>query len=189
LDVYHTSTDYTWCVPGLQCAARVSLVMQDPKNRHLGTIAQLCRAISSQLWHVSTIGKIVKQQYFLHMFPQHGELQPTSGWDQSGSLGHLNKFQRVSRLGSVTARHFSSGRYCALAKLSALNKERHLYSTGRPSHWALAHILALRYFTEFVYDVVVKQLPRFQNLVLIVYDHIYTICAIIQRLFGQNKLW
>jgi len=27
-----------------------------PKNRHLGTIAQICRAISSQLRHVSTIG-------------------------------------------------------------------------------------------------------------------------------------
>ena len=27
------------------------------KNRHLGTIAQLCRAISSQLRRVSTIGK------------------------------------------------------------------------------------------------------------------------------------
>ena len=33
----------------------------------------------------------------------------------------------------------------------------------------------LHYFTEFVYDVVVEQLlglPRFQNLLLIVYDHI-----------------
>jgi len=28
----------------------------------------------------------------------------------------------------------------------------------------------LRYFTELVYDVV-KQLPRFQNLLLMVYDH------------------
>jgi len=27
------------------------------KNRHLGTIAQICRAISSQLRHMSTIGK------------------------------------------------------------------------------------------------------------------------------------
>ena len=27
------------------------------ENRHLGTIAQLCRVISSQLRHVSTIGK------------------------------------------------------------------------------------------------------------------------------------
>jgi len=48
--------------------------------------------------------------------------------------------------------------------------------------------IILRYFTEVVYDVVVKPLPRFQNLLLIVYDHIKPICAIIQRLFGQNKL-
>jgi len=48
--------------------------------------------------------------------------------------------------------------------------------------------LILRYFTEFVYDVVVKQLVRFQNLLLIVYDHTKTICTIIQPLFGQNKL-
>jgi len=51
----------------------------------------------------------------------------------------------------------------------------------------------LRYFTEFVYDyIVVKQLlglPRFQNLLLMVYDHINTNCAIIQQLFGHNKLW
>jgi len=42
--------------------------------------------------------------------------------------------------------------------------------------------LILHYFTEFVYDVVVKQLSRFQNLLLIVYDHINTICTIIQLL-------
>jgi len=50
--------------------------------------------------------------------------------------------------------------------------------------------LILRYFTEFVYGVVVKQLlglSRVQNLFLIDYDHINTICAIIQRLLGQNK--
>jgi len=45
----------------------------------------------------------------------------------------------------------------------------------------------LRYFTELVYDVVVKKLPRLQNLLLIVYDHIKTICEIIQRLLGQKK--
>jgi len=42
-----------------------------------------------------------------------------------------------------------------------------------------------------MYDVVIKQLlglPRFQTLLLIVCDHIKTICAIIQRLFGQNKV-
>ena len=46
----------------------------------------------------------------------------------------------------------------------------------------------LRYFTESVYVVVVKQLPRFQNLLLIVYNHIKPICAIIQRLFGQIEV-
>jgi len=30
------------------------------KNRHLGTIAQICRAISLQLRHVSTIGKTIR---------------------------------------------------------------------------------------------------------------------------------
>ena len=43
--------------------------------------------------------------------------------------------------------------------------------------------LILCYFTEFLYVVVVKQLPRFQNLLLIVYDHINMICEIIQQLF------
>jgi len=56
--------------------------------------------------------KNVKQQYLLQMSPQYGELRPTSGWDRSGSLGH-----------------------------PALNRGRHLYSAGRPSRWALAHIL------------------------------------------------
>jgi len=35
---------------------------------------------------------------------------PTNGWHPFGSLGHPSKFQRFSRLGSVTARHSSSGR-------------------------------------------------------------------------------
>jgi len=92
----------------LKCAARGSLKIQDAKKspkspsvvicaktaepiempfamdaeseHHVGTIAQLCWAISSQLKHVSTIGKkLVKQQYVLQMSPQYGELRPTSG--------------------------------------------------------------------------------------------------------------
>jgi len=56
---------------------------------HLGTIAQLCRAVTLQLRHVSTIGKkLVKQQYLPHMSSQYGELWPTNGWDQFGCLGH-----------------------------------------------------------------------------------------------------
>jgi len=87
LDVYHTSTHGVALVriqnAGLNCAARGSLQIQDAKkvakSRHLGTIAQICRAISSQLRHVSTIEKNVKQQYLLHMFLQYGKLRLTSG--------------------------------------------------------------------------------------------------------------
>jgi len=49
---------------GLKRAACGSLKIQDAKkvakNRHLGIIAQLCRAVSSQIMHVSTMGKLVK---------------------------------------------------------------------------------------------------------------------------------
>jgi len=61
LDVYHTSTHDVALVriqnACLKCAAHRSLKTQDAKNRHLRTISQLYRVISSQLRHVSTIGK------------------------------------------------------------------------------------------------------------------------------------
>jgi len=54
--------------------------INDAKNCHLGTIAQLYQATSSQLRHVSTIeNKLVKQQYLPHMSLQYGELWPASG--------------------------------------------------------------------------------------------------------------
>jgi len=65
LDVYHTRA--TWCGPSANlecrpetCCARLAENRgrkKVAKNRHLGTIAQLCRAISSQLRYVSSIGK------------------------------------------------------------------------------------------------------------------------------------
>jgi len=117
--------------------------IQDAKNRHFGTITQLRRAISSELRHVSTIGKkLVKQQYlpFSPISSQCGELWPTSGWDLLASLRHPCKFQWVLRLGSVTARHSSNGRQ---PNCAALSIGRHPYSAGRPSRWALAHISSL----------------------------------------------
>jgi len=68
--------------------------------------------------------KLVKQQYLLYMSSQHGKLRPTSGWDRFVSLGHPSKFQRLLRLGSVTAWHSSSGHH----QTAALNRRRHLYS-------------------------------------------------------------
>jgi len=34
---------------------------------------------------------------------------------------------------------------------------------------------------------IITPIPLFQNLLLIVYDHINTICAIIQRAFGKTR--
>jgi len=82
------------------------------------------------------------------MSSQYGELRPTSGWGLLASLGHPGKFQRVSPLGSVTARFSSSGRQ---PNFAALNRARHIYSAGRPSRWALAHILVFSCFIFFFF--------------------------------------
>ena len=81
------------------CCARLAgntAPKKSPKIRHLGTIAQLCRAISSQVRHVSTIGKCVKQQRLPHMSSQYGELWPTSGeicWRVWGTPVNFNGFR------------------------------------------------------------------------------------------------
>ena len=94
---------------------------------------------------IDTRKKSVEQQYILHVCTaQYGELRPTNGWDRFGSLGHSSKFQPVSHLGSVTAWHCSSGRQPNFAEF---HRGRHLYSAGRPSRWALAHILVNWRFT------------------------------------------
>jgi len=68
---------HTWCglSANLECRSEMCCTLlaentgrkKVAKNRHLGTIAKFCRAISSQLRHLSTIGKkLVKHQYVLH---------------------------------------------------------------------------------------------------------------------------
>jgi len=63
-----------------RCKCRTQKSRQKSPSGHHPT---MCRAISSQLRHVSTIRKkIVKQQYLPYMSPQYGELRPISGWDR-----------------------------------------------------------------------------------------------------------
>jgi len=109
--------------------------MQDPKNRHLSTITQLCRAVSLQLRHVSTVEKIAKQQYLLlfHMF--FGPLTAKMCWRVWGTPANFNGFASWQRYFTAL---YSSGRQ---PNFAALNRGRHLYSAGRPSRWALTHIL------------------------------------------------
>jgi len=112
-------------------------------NRHTSP-SPSCQAISSQLRHVSTIETNLLNS----------NISPTCAYNM-GNFGLLaaeicwrvwgtsSKFQLVLRLDSVTARYSSSGRQ---PNFAALNKERHLYSSGRPSRWASAHILVSVYF-------------------------------------------
>jgi len=55
-----------------------------------------------------------------------------------GAKFTLRPSLELSYISSITARHLSSGRQPNFAVLS---RGRHLYSAGRPSRWALAHIL------------------------------------------------
>ena len=110
------------------------IAKNSPSGDHRTTLSGCIFAAKA---YIDNRKKLLKQQY-LHMSSQYGELRPTIGWDWFTSLGHPSKFQRVSRLGSVTARHFSSVRQ---PNFAAMNRGRHLYSAGRPSRRALAHIL------------------------------------------------
>jgi len=149
LDVYHTHNVVLARIQnaGLKCAVRGSLKIQDPKiakkspsGHHRTTLSRYIFATKA---HIDKRKKVVKQQCLPHMFSQYGELRPTSDWDLLASLGHPCKFQQVSRLGSVSARHSSSGRQ---PNFAALNRGSQLYSAGRPSRWALAHISSYYYY-------------------------------------------
>jgi len=158
---------YTWCGPSanLECRSEMCCARlagnagpkKSPKLRHLGTIAQICRAISSQRRHIDNRKKPVKQQYLPHVSLQSGELRPTSDWDLLASLRHPSKFQRVLRLGSVTTRHSIRGRQ---PNFAALNRGRYLYSAGRPSRWALSHISSFglipnsRFLIHFIHSFI-----------------------------------
>jgi len=116
------------------------------KKCHLGTITQLCRAISSQLRHISTIRKNLLSSNVSPTRPYNmAHFGPLAAEILLASLGHPCQFQRISCLGSITARHSSIGRQ---PNFAALNRGRHLYSAGRPSRWTSAHILVSTYFAR-----------------------------------------
>jgi len=136
--------------------ARCKCRMQKSRqNRHLGTIPQLCRAISSQLRHLSTIGKkLVKQQYLLYVSPQYGELRPLAAEIVSLVWGTPANFSGFRILAAL----LHSTLVVGVSQTAAFNRGRHLYSAGQPSRWALAHILVVirtiscrqRYVTDVI---------------------------------------
>jgi len=72
------------------------------KNRHLGTIAQLCRAISSQIRHISTIGKKLLSSNVSSTCPHNmvnfGLLTAEICWRVWGTRANFNGFRILPSL-------------------------------------------------------------------------------------------
>jgi len=199
----------------LHTARRKYIVRKkSPKIPHLGTIAQICPAISSQLRHVSPIGKNLLNSNISsrspHNMAKSGPLTAEIGLPVWSTPANFNRFRVLASLlqrrrspeanqtlhdlwsspelvytictlfgafapwlnFSTCKIHFASKscvlvywqRYCAAlqqrssAKLCGVlqgmelrnfRRQRHLYSAGRPSRWASAHILVSSFFFLF----------------------------------------
>jgi len=113
VDVYHTSTIYTWCglSANLECRSEMCCTQltgntgrkNDAKNRHLRTIAQLCQAVSLQLRHVLTIGKknLLNSNMFsicLRNMANFGLLMAEIGSGVWCTLANFNRFHVLALL-------------------------------------------------------------------------------------------
>ena len=107
MDVCHTCTHGVALVrikdAGLKRAARGSREIHDTKIRHLCAIAHLCRAISSQLRHVSTIGTKnllicnISSRCF-HDMVNFGPLAAEICWRVCGTPANFNGFRVLASL-------------------------------------------------------------------------------------------
>jgi len=99
-----------------------------------------CRAISSQLRHISTIGKNLLsssisstcRDNMVNFGPLAAEIDPVV-W---GTPANLNGFRVLAAL-------LHGSQVLGVSQTAALNRGRHLYSAGRAWRWALAHISSL----------------------------------------------
>jgi len=108
LDVYHTSTHHVAvnleCRSETCCArlAENTAYKKSPKSRHLGTIPQVCRAISLQLRHVMTIWKNLLSTNIspvcLHNMVNFGPLAAEIDPVVSGTPANFNGFRVLAAL-------------------------------------------------------------------------------------------
>jgi len=124
------------------CSARLAgnaAPQKSPKSRHLGTIAQLCRAMSSQLRHVTTIRKNLLNANIFPTWPHNmvnfGPLATEICWQVWGTPANFNGFCVLAALLHGT---LAVGRQ---PNFAALNRRRHLYSAGR--RWASSTFLVV----------------------------------------------
>jgi len=88
--------------------------------------------------------KLVKQQYLPHTSLEYGGPQTAEiCWRVWGTPAYFNGFRDLAALLHATL-------VVGISQTAALNRGRHLYSAGRPSRWAMAHILVCLFFS-FLY--------------------------------------
>jgi len=109
------------------------------KNSPSGHHLTICRAISSQVRHVSTIEKILLNSNVSPTCPHNmvnfGLLAAETCWQVWGTPANFNGFRVLAALLHGT-------RVVGVSqKFASSNRGRHLHSAERPSRWALAHIL------------------------------------------------
>jgi len=113
-----------------------------PSGHHRTTLSgYIFAAIYSQLRHVSTIEKNLLSSNISSTCPHNlanvGPLTAEIGSVVWGTPANFNGFHILSALRHGTL-------VVGVSQTAALNRGRHLYSAGRPSRWALAHILVIR---------------------------------------------
>jgi len=130
------------------CCTRLAgntVCKNDATNRHLRTIAQLSRAVSLQLRHVSKIGKNLlnsnTSSTCFHNMANFSPLTAEIGSFFGGTPANISRFRFLASLLhgtlvvgiSKTLQRWTEG-------------ASYIYSAGWPLRWALAHILVLLYF-------------------------------------------
>jgi len=112
--------------------------LKSPSGHHPTTLSGYIFATKAD---IDNRKKLVKQQYLPYMSPQYGELGPLAAEIISlvwGTPGNFNGFRVLAVLLHGTLE-------VGVSQTAALNRGRHLYSAGRPSRWALAHISSVIY--------------------------------------------
>ena len=116
------------------CKCRTLKSRQKSPSGHHPTI--LSGYIFATKAYIDNRKKLVKQQYLPYMASKYGELSPLAAEILSlvwGTPGNFNGFRVLAALLHGTL-------VVGVSQTAALNKGRYLYSAGRPSRWALAHI-------------------------------------------------
>ena len=126
---------------------------------------KLCRAISLQLRHVSTIGKNLLSSNIFPTCPHNmvnfGPLAAEILSLVWGTPGNFNGFRVFAALLHGTL-------LVGVSQTAALNRGHHLYSAGRPSRWAFAHISSFILFllSSFLFPCLISAVGDWMSTIL-----------------------